>query len=63
MHNCEDKIATQFVPPDIKNTFKELYILASIKYLRIRIVQYLFRIEFSLSKIFPHGSIYFIIRI
>ena len=53
MHNCKNKIATQFVPPDIRNTFKELYILASIKYLRIRIVQYLFRMEFSLSKIFP----------
>ena len=48
MHSCKNKIATQFVPPDIRNTFRVLYILASIKYFRIRIVQYLFRMEFSL---------------
>ena len=48
MHNCKNKIVTQFITPDIKNTFKELYILAYIKYFRIRIVQYLYRIEFSL---------------
>ena len=53
MHNCKNKIATRFVPPDIRNTFRVLYILASIKYFRIRIVQYLFRMEFSLWKIFP----------
>lgn len=46
MHNCKNKIVTQFVTPDIKNMFKKLYILAMIKFFRIRIVQYLFRIEF-----------------
>ena len=48
MQNCKNKIVTQFGTPDIKNTFKELYILAYIKYFKIRIVQFLFRIEFSL---------------
>lgn len=58
MRNCENKIAYQFVSPDMKNTFKELHILSSIKYFRIRIVQYLFRIEFSLFKTLSYASVF-----
>lgn len=51
MHNCKNKIATQFVPPDIRNTFRVLYILASIKYFRIQIVQYLINGIFIMKNI------------
>ena len=64
MHNCKNKIATQFVPPDIRNTFKDLgtfWLLLNIS--EFELCNIYLEWNFHYEKYFRHGFVYFIIRI